>query len=271
MLRTRFVYAALSIGLGLMLWPGLGCAKPVGPELRTNQFFPIELAQGDQLVYQAPNGSVVVDGPATIEWEWADSELFMVGSFGKVRVRPLEELPHEAMTDEMIVRARDRYSDVPFILDYLQDNPSPTNQEWATAYETWLDACAAFSTNLKTQFKYDARETAIVIPDIADQANRHELVVSGSVEIIEAPGSGGVGASLLMAYRGMPLNEDGTYDRVILNLSRGWHESVAPTKEISREDALSFHHGINTLFESSSAPLFVDIGRGLSISTSRGR
>lgn len=270
MLRTRFVNAALSIGLGLMLWPGLGCAKPVGPELRTNQFFPIELAQGDQLVYQAPNGSVVVDGPATVEWEWADGELSMVGAFGKIRVRPLEEFPHQEMTDEMIIRARARYSDVPFIVDFLEGNSSPTNQEWATAYETWLDACAEFATSLKLQFKNDYRNMDAVTQDLAAQANQHPLVVPGAVRVHFAENDT-KSATLFIRLRGVPLHPDGTIPETELVLDRNWQDPQALPIEISKDDALVLHHGINALFESSEGPLYVDLSKGLSISTNKGR
>ena len=271
MLKTHLLKATLFLSLGLMLWPGLGCAKPVGPELRANQFFPFELAEGDQLVYQAPSGAVVVEGPATVKWEWINGELFLESESGRIRVRPLEEFPHEEMTEQMIASARSIYENVPFIEEYLAGNPSPTDQEWASAYTAWLDACGEFSTSLKNQFKNDARETATVVLDIADLANQHELVVPGTVEIVEAAGTSDGVASLLMAYKGMPLNEDGSYDKVILDLSRDWHEPTALPIGISREDALLFHHGINTLFESSSGPLFIDISQGLSVSTSRGR
>lgn len=270
MLRTRFVNAALSIGLGLMLWPGLGCAKPVGPELRTNQFFPIELAQGDQFVYQAPNGSVVVDGPATVEWEWADGELFMVGSFGKIRVRPLEELPHEAMTDEMIVRARDRYSDVPFIVDDLKDSPNPTNQEWATAYEAWFAARASFVAGLQLQFKNDGRNVEMIAADYSAQANQHPLVVPGSVRVHYAENDS-ESVTLFICLRGVPLHPDGSLPETELVLDRNWADPQALPTEISKDDALVLHHGVNALFESSEGPLYVDLSKGLSISTNKGR
>lgn len=270
MLRTRFVNAALCFGFGLMLWPGLGCAKPVGPELRANQLFPIELSQGDQLVYQAPSGSVVVDGPATIEWEWADGELFMVGAFGKIRVRPLEEFPHEEMTEEMIVRARDRYSEVPFIVDFLEGNSNPTNQEWATAYETWLDACAEFATSLKLQFKSDNRSMYTATQDIAAQANQHPLVVPGSVWVHVAENDTD-SATLFIRLRGVPLHPDGTIPETELILDRTWEDPQALPTKISNDDALVLHHGINALFESSEGPLYVDLSTGLSISTNKGR
>jgi len=270
MQRTRFVSAALCIGLGLMLWPGLGCAKPVGPELRTNQFFPIELAQGDQLVYQAPNGSVVVEGPATIEWEWADGELFMVGTFGKIRVRPLEEFPHQEMTDEMIIRARARYSDVPFIVDYLEGNPSPTNQEWAVAYEAWFAARAEFVAGMQMQYKNDYRSVEMIAAEYSAQANQHPLVVPGSVRAHYAENDS-ESVTLFICLRGVPLHPDGSLPETELILDRNWHNPQALPTEISKEDALVLHHGINALFESSEGPLYVNLSTGLSISTKEGR
>jgi len=254
----------------MMLWPGLGCAKPVGPELRANLFFPIELADGDQLVHETSSGSVIVEGPTTVEWEWVDGELFMEGSFGRTRVRPLEARSHEEMTEEMIIDARSRYSGVPFIVDCLKDIPSPTNQEWATAYEAWFDARAAFVAGLQSQFKNDGRDMEAVVLDLAAQANQHLLVVPGSVRIHHVEGDSHA-CTLFIRLRGVPLLPDGSLPETELVLDRNWEDSLSLPTEISKEDALILHHGINALYENSEGPLFIDLSRGLSISTSKGR
>ncbi len=268
--QTRFTTAILCIGIGLMLWPEWGSAKPVDPELRANQFFPIKLVQGDQLVYQAPNGSVVVDGPATIEWEWADGELFMIGSFGKIRVRPLEKSPHQEMTDEMITRARARYSNVPFIVDYLEGNPNPTNREWAVAYNAWFAARAKFVAEMQMQYKNDYRSVDTISAEYSARANQHPLVVPGSVRA-QYVGNDTDSITLLIRLRGVPPHPDGSLPETELVLDRNWQAPRALSTKISRDDALVLHHGINLLFESSAGPLYINLSTGLSISTIEGK
>ncbi|MCP4145993.1 MAG: hypothetical protein GY752_12030 [bacterium] len=270
MLKTHLLKATLFLVLGILLWSGLCCAKPMGPELRADQFFPFELAEGDKLVYQALGESVIVEGPATVRWEWVDGELFMESTSGRTCVRPLEELPHVEMTEQMIVRARTRYSDVPFIVDCLQGTPNPTNREWANAYESWLEATAEFATNFKTQFKNDSRDAQLVITELATLANQHDLVVPGSVKIHYADGDF-QSATLFIRLRGVPLHPDGSIPETELVLNQNWQEPRPIPTDISRDDALILHHGLNALYESSTGPLFIDLSKGLSISTSKGR
>jgi len=146
----------LAIGLGLVIWLGLGCSdSSTGPQ--DSEFYPIELLTGDILLYEGPTDSLTFTGPAEVYWRWKSGELFMAGQGGSVRVRPLEQFPSEPMTPEMIAQARAHFTDVPFIEELLAGIPDPSDEEWATAYIAWLDTISAFHRQICITYRDDPR------------------------------------------------------------------------------------------------------------------
>ncbi len=248
-----------------------GCSNsPTDPEPQVDEFFTCALDTGDFLIYQGPTHGLTIAGPDTVHWSWVAGGLFMGNSLATVRVRPLMPFPHEDMTEERIIEARARYVNVPFIDEWLEGNPDPTNEEWAEAYQAWFAARAEFTLNLRRQYRDDDREDRVlVVSELAEQANTHDLIVPDSVWFTPEEDNGSGMFDLWMVLKGMPLSPDGTPDEVILMLRPYWDEpEPSPTfSPISREYALDFHHGVNRLFESSAGPLLVDLSNGLSIHT----
>ncbi len=246
-----------------------GCSdSPTDSEPQADEFFTFTLDTGDFLIYQGPTHGLTIAGPDTVHWSWVEGGLFMGNRLATVRVRPLMPFPHEDMTEEMIIRARARYVSVPFIDDWLDGNADPTNEEWAEAYQAWHAATSDLSLDIRIQFRDDERvDRVLVVSELAEQLNNNDLIVANSVWFTPEEDVSNGKFDLWMVLKGMPLSPDGTPDEVILMLRPYWDEPEPLPVSISREYALDFHHGINTLYESSSGPLLIDLSIGLTIST----
>lgn len=254
--------------LGVLLLTGLieivGCTHD--PEPTVDELFSFDLSAGDQLIYQGPYHGLTIIGPDTVNWDWADGELFIGNKMATVRVRPLEPFPHEEMTEEMILRARAYFVSVPFIDEWLEGNPDPSNEEWAVAYEAWLEAKSEFVTSLKIQYRDDDREDrTLVASELVEQANNHELVVAGSATF--GCLDWGEDRCLWIAFRGVPPHEDGSLEQQFIGLERYWQEPAPLPTSISRNEAKKIHDAVKLLFDSSVGPLLIDMSTGFIVYT----
>lgn len=260
-------------GIGLLVWPNIARANdPMIPELRIMQFFPIELNAGDHLVYNGPNDSLTVEGPAVLNWIWESGSLFCESSVGSIRVRPLEEFTSQPMTPEMIERARGHFLSVPFIKEQLAGIDNPTNEIWATAYQEWLSSIRSLERSHKLSFQNSNsfNQTAVAAA-IAVELNNNNLVVPGSATVADPGDPNSDDRDIWLTYMGVPPHEDGTPDQWVIMLRTNFQEHQTPASSISREDALRLHHAIYIALESSSSPLLVDLSAGVSIVTLEGR
>jgi hypothetical protein len=242
------------------------CSAATGPELRTQQLFPIELQSGDLLIYHGPSDSLTVEGPAFVEWKWDDGELFLTSGGGFARVRPLKAFPHQPMTPEMITRARARYTNVPFIKERLTGVSDPADQEWAAAYTDWLDAISSFMRQQQVAYRDDARaDRSVVTEELLARINTHDLVVPGSAVIAPVPDPRCTGRDVWVAYKGIPPKSNGSPNREVIMLRADYRDPTPPPSRISREAALNLHHAIYLATENRDKPTFIDLSTGLTI------
>ena len=268
MIKWNYKKQWMLAGLFLLLSIG-GCSDSTdAPVLEDNPFFSFELNAGDLLIYQGPNHGLTIEGPDTVNWNWIDGDLFMGNELATVRVRPLIAWPHEEMSEGTILQFRSIFISVPFIDEWLEGIEEPTNEEWAEAFEAWMEAQSTFAYALKVQYRDDEREDRLlVVSEIAEQANNHELIVPGSVRFSPLEDNGTGSFDLYMVSRGWPTHENGTPDESILLLRMDFQEPSPLPTEISEHDALILHSGVHMLFEASAGPLLIDLSNGYRIST----
>ncbi len=258
---------SLITGLGLVIILSLGCSGLLtGP--RDSEFYPIEIDDGDLLIYEGPGDSLTITGPAMVYWYWERGELFMAYRAGIVRIRPLEQWPPATMTPEMIARAQARYTDVPYIEDLLAGIPDPSDEEWAVAYVAWLDAMSAFERQIKIDYRDDPRpDRTLVAQELLDQINQHELVVPGSAELADPQVPDDPTRFIWLVYKGVPPHDNGTPDMQVIVLLVNYQDPSPPATVISREDALWLHDLIDRFFLASPGPLLIDLSTGLTVLT----
>jgi hypothetical protein len=254
---------ALIVGLGLMILLSLGCSDSMtGPG--DSEFYPIEIDDGDLLIYEGPSDSLTITGPARVYWYWVRGILFMAHGVDIVRVRPLRPFPSEPMTPEMIALAQARYTDVPFIEELLAGIPDPSDEEWATAYVAWLDTMSAFERQIMIDYRDDPRpDRTLVAQDLLDQINQHELVVPGSAELADPPVPEDPTRFIWLVYKGVPPHDNGTPDMQVIILTMYYQDPSPPATTISREDALWLHDFIDLLYEANVLPMLIDLSTGV--------
>jgi hypothetical protein len=246
-----------------------GCGDTTEPEQRINQFFDIELKPGDVLSYRDANSSLVAEGPEVVMWEYSPGELFMMTSSGRVRVRPIGEQAPVEPTPEQISMARNYYTDVPFINEYLDDVEDPSDEQWYEAYVAWLDAMAQVRSDLREQYWSDSRPNrAALALELASTLDNHVLVKSGTVSVSTADQPFTTNQIIWLQWQGVPDNADGTPHLWFIVLTSNTGGSGGSSNDtITQEEALGLHHDIYRLFlASADRPLRVDISTGLHVS-----
>lgn len=245
-----------------------GCAGATEPELHSEIFFGYELQSGQTFICERPSTSFRLEAGAWLDWSYdaVNGALVLTTAQGIADILPLEEFPHQLMTQEMIDRARTAFTDVPFIDEQLSGTPNPTDEQWAEAYHSWLGEIQSFARSKKLQYKNDVRtsRTALALSIVADfQAN--SLVADNGVRMIE-PEADDTGRTLWVKYEGFTPHGDGFIVELEVALSMNYQDPLPLAERVSREEALGFFQGLYQVFE-SGMPVTVDVSTGLIVTT----
>ncbi len=261
-----------SLCLYFIFDPGLTDGKELSwPELRNNQLFPIQLESGDHFIFFGLADSLSITGPAVLEWNWSDGELFCSSGNHSVRVRPLEEKPSQPMTAEMLRNARSRYTDVPYIKDFLKGIDQPTDHQWATAFKAWTSEIQTLMQSKQN----DYLDSGLLNPSdaartIVSELNQHELVSPGSAVLANQEDPNSDSQNIWLHFKGVPPSESGKIIKWIIELSPTIDNKSTLPSSISRKSALQIHHAIFSLLEKSSNPLLINLSNGELIKTISG-